>query len=163
MLVKMKLAYSRRKAMLRAKPKPRPKVRDRQQGLARKYSAQTLPESNLVGKRLRHPLLKPDVMGPKGPYGKYFEIKVTPQKFDLLKQFNFVRIIAGSVDFALDYELLLKDIDTFLCIVPKYIPAVLLIMENAEFDEKMNSLTVFRLSDGKRTRDYLLAHMADRK
>jgi hypothetical protein len=114
-------------------------------------------------KRLTHPLLKADVMGPEGPYGKYFEIKVTPKKFDLLKQFNFVRIIAGSVDFKLDKELLLKDIDTFLCSVPKYIPAVLLIMNKSEFEEKMNSLTVFRLNDGTRIRDYLLAHVTNRK
>jgi hypothetical protein len=113
--------------------------------------------------KLRHPLLKADIMGPEGPYGKYFEIKVAPAKFDLLKKFNFVRIIAGSIDFKLDKELLLKDVETFLCIVPDHIPAILLIMDKKEFEEKMNSLTVFRLNDGKRTRDYLLAHVTDRR
>jgi hypothetical protein len=135
---------------LKANPKPRPKTQD--------WKPRT---GNW--KRLKHPLLKADVMGPRGPYGKYFEIKVTPKKFDLLKDFNFVRIIAGSIDFTLDKELLLKDVETFLCLVPEHIPAILLIMDKLEFEEKMNSLTVFRLNDGKRTRDYLLAHMTDRE
>ena len=102
-------------------------------------------------------------MGPEGPYGRYFEIKVTPHKFDLLKEYNFVRIVASSVDFKLDRELLLKDIDTSLCLVPRYIPAILLIMEKEEYEEKVNSLTVFRLNDGRRMRDYLLAHVTSRE
>lgn len=114
-------------------------------------------------RRIPHPLLKADVMGPKGPHGRYFEIEVSPRKFDLLREYNFVRIIVSSADFSLDKELLLKDIETSLCLVPRYIPAILLFMEESEYKEKVNSLTVFRLNDGKRMRDYLLAHVTDRK
>ncbi len=115
------------------------------------------------GKRLRHPLLKADIMGPRGPLGTHLEIMVTKKKFDLLKDYDFVRVIVSSADFSLDNGLLLKDMETFLCLVPRYIPAVLLIMEKGEYEEKVNSLTVFRLTDGRRMRDYILAHVTDRK
>lgn len=104
--------------------------------------------------RFRHPLLKTDVMGPTG---NYFVLRVTKTKFDILEKEIFAKLIIGSLDKKFSADVILKDIDSFLALVPEYIHRVGLVMDQEQFKEKIDSTTIFRIEDGSgRYKDYLL-------
>jgi hypothetical protein len=94
----------------------------------------------------KKPKLK--LMGPEGPMLSVLRIAVSPFQLNAIKNSKFLRLKVRSRDGKFALDLILKDSDAFLDLVPKKIPAISVNMELDHFYKNVEPKTIVMLLDG---------------
>ena len=84
----------------------------------------------------------------EGPMIGLLKINLNPQLFKSLESIKFLRLRIKSEDGKFGLDLILKDSESVLELVPHRIPAISLIMASEEFEKDMQALTIVHIEDG---------------
>lgn len=94
----------------------------------------------------RRPKLK--LMGPEGPMLSVLRIAITPFQFNAIKDTKFLKLNVRSKDGLFALDMILKDSDSFLELVPRKIPTIAISMELDDFCKNVEPRMIVMLLDG---------------
>jgi hypothetical protein len=89
-----------------------------------------------------------DIMGPEGPRMNLLRIGITPYQLNAIKNSKFVRLCLKSKDGDFALDMVVKDVDAFLELVPSRMPGIEIQMNAEAFAGNVESRTIIMLEDG---------------
>jgi hypothetical protein len=98
----------------------------------------------------------------EGPRLGLLRIQISPYQFNAIQKSKFVRLRLHSKDGKFAMDIIIKDSDSFLELVPKKMPGLAIGMEADAFQEKIESKTIVMLENGLgQNKGYKIAAMRE--
>ena len=89
---------------------------------------------------------------PEGPMLGLLKITVRPDIYKSLENSKFLKLRLKSEDGKFAIDLILKDAETFLELVPRRMPAISMVMSIEAFSRDVEQITIVHLEDGQGNR-----------
>lgn len=93
----------------------------------------------------------------EGPRLGFLRIRITSRQFSAIENFKFVRLRLSSRDGKFLLDMIVRDADSYLELVPKRMPGVMIDMDAKTFGENIAAKTIIMLEDGGRSRGFAIA------
>jgi hypothetical protein len=93
----------------------------------------------------------------EGPRLGFLNIRITHGQFSAIEECKFVRLRLSSRDGKFLLDMIVRDADSFLELVPKKMPGIMIDMDAKTFMENVAAKTIIRLDDGARSKGFAIA------
>ncbi len=93
----------------------------------------------------------------EGPRLGFLRMRITTGQFSAIENCKFVRLRLSSRDGRFLLDMIVRDADSYLELVPKRMPGIMIDMDKKTFEENIAAKTIIMLEDGARSKGFAIA------
>jgi hypothetical protein len=114
----------------------------------------------VTGKEENKTFSRKDTMK-EGPIMNLLRIRIPQFQLKAISKSKFVKLMIRSKDGKMAIDMILKDSNSSLELVPRSMPSISISMEKSELLESVNRKTLVMLEDGQRNKGYALVGLSE--